>query len=133
MTMTLKTLILPAMIAVIALPAVAQAQRAGAWQTIGQQKVAFGVETDTFPARGNRRHRQVRLCASRDDIKLLDADVRFANGGEQDILGNKRTLRAGRCTAAMDLRGNRRNIVQVKVAYSRFNTGRAPRLTVQAR
>lgn len=132
----MKKIILPALMVALAIPTVAaeaQRQRQGAWQTIGQKKVAFGVETDSFKARGNRLHRQVRICAFRDDLKLLDADVHFANGGEQDILGPKRSLRAGTCTAPMDLRGNRRDIVKVKLAYSRFNTGRAPVVSVQAR
>lgn len=131
--MTAKALILPALIAAIALPAAADAQRRWAWQTIGTQKVAFGAETDTFPVRGSARHSQVRICALRRDVKLLDADVRFANGGEQDILGGRRSVRAGTCTRAIDLRGNRRNMTSVKLAYSRFNTGVAPRISVQAR
>jgi hypothetical protein len=131
--MTIKSLILPALIAAIALPAAAEAQQRRGWQTIGTQKVAFGAETDTFPVRGNRTHSMVRICAVRRDVTLLDADVRFANGGEQDILGGKRSVRAGTCTRAVDLRGNRRNIASVKLAYSRFNRGVAPRISVQAR
>lgn len=128
--MRMFTLAVPIIIAVVAVPAVAQR---GGWQSVGERKVAFGAETDSFSVRGNARHRQVRICAVNRDFTLLDADVFFANGGEQDILGGKRTVRAGTCTRPSDLRGNRRNITEVKLAYSRFNTGRAPRVSVQAR
>ena len=68
----------------------------------------------------------------RRDFKLLDADVNFANGGEQDI-SESRTIRAGTCTRAADLRGDRRDITYVKLFYSRFNRDRAPLIRIQAR
>lgn len=128
--MRIFSLAVPLVIAAMAMPAFAQR---GGWQSVGERKVAFGADRDNFAVRGNARHRQVRICAMNRDFTLLDADVLFANGGEQDILGGKRTVRAGTCTRATDLRGNRRNISEVKLAYSRFNTGRAPRVIVQAR
>jgi hypothetical protein len=129
--MRISTFILPLAMIAVATPALAQ--RMGPWQTIGTRKVAFAGETDKFAVRGNQRHRQVRICALNRQFKLLDADVFFANGGEQDVLGGKRTIRAGMCTRPMDLRGNRRDIRSVKLAYSRFSTGAAPRVSVQAR
>jgi hypothetical protein len=128
--MRITKLIIPAIIASLAIPAVAA--RPGAWETIGQRRIGFGADSDVIAVRGNARHRAVRLCAVGREFKLLDADVYFANGGEQDI-AESRTIRAGTCTNAVDLRGNRRDIVKVKLFYSRFNRGRAPIVRVMAR
>ena len=130
--MRFATLILPAAIAAIALPTAASAQRQRGWETIGQREVGFGIDADTIAVRGNARHRAVRICAARHDFKLLDADLIFANGGEQDI-SESRTIRAGTCSWPVDLRGQRRNIERVKLTYSRFNRGRAPIVRIQAR
>ena len=127
--MRIAYFIIPAAIAAIAVPASAQ-QRG--WQTIGQRSIEYGVDRDKIELRGNARHRQVRICAVGRDFKLLDADVNFANGGEQDI-SESRTIRAGTCTRSVDLRGDRRDITSVKLFYSRFNRGRAPMVRIQAR
>ena len=124
-------LIIPILAAALAMPATAQ-QRYRNWQTIGERTIAFGVDRDTIAVRGDRRHAQVRICALRRDFKLLDADVKFANGGEQDI-SESRTIRAGSCSGPVDLRGQRRDIAAVKLFYSRFNRGGAPIVRVQAR
>ena len=127
--MRIATLIIPAAIAAIAVPASAQGRN---WQTIGERSIEYGIDRDKIELRGNARHRQVRICAVRRDFKLLDADVNFANGGEQDI-SESRTIRAGTCTRAVDRRGDRRDITSVKLFYSRFNRGRAPLIRIQAR
>ncbi len=128
--MRIASLIIPALVGALSIPA--GAARPGGWETIGQRRIGFGADTDTIAVRGNARHRAVRLCAIGRDFKLLDADVYFANGGEQDI-AESRTIRAGSCTNAVDLRGNRRDITKVKLFYSRFNRGRAPIVRVMAR
>jgi hypothetical protein len=115
----------------LATPALAQS----GWQTIGSLRVNNRVERDEIMVRGNQRHRAIRLCNtnSRKDIRLLDVDVIYANGGEQDV-NNQDSIRAGRCTAAYDLTGRQRNIRAVKLAYGKMGVqGRDPILTVQAR
>jgi hypothetical protein len=129
-TMRAMTIMIPLTLALTTTPLFAQ--RAGQWETVGQRKVGFGVDYDEIKLRGNARHRQVRLCADRRDFALLDADVFYANGGEQDI-SDKVSIRRGTCSRAFDLRGNRRDITKIKLSYSRFNTGRGPVVRVQAR
>ena len=49
-------------------------------------------------------------------LRLRDFDVRFANGTRQDV-DTRAVLPAGRCTRAIDLRGNRRDIDSVRLRY----------------
>jgi hypothetical protein len=118
----------------VSLPALPAAAQSG-WQTIGSLRVNNRVERDEVRVRGNDRHRAIRLCNtnSRKDIRLLDVDVLYANGGEQDV-NNQDSIRAGRCTAAYDLNGRSRNVRAIKLAYGKMGVrGRDPILTVQAR
>jgi hypothetical protein len=49
-------------------------------------------------------------------LRLRDFDIRFANGGRQDV-NTRAVLPAGRCTRAIDLRGNSRDIDSVRLRY----------------
>ena len=75
--MRIATLIIPAAIAAIAVPASAQGRN---WQTIGERSIEYGIDRDKI-----------------------------------------------------ELRGDRRDITNVKLFYSRFNRGRAPLIRIQAR
>ena len=91
------------------------------WRTTGYSRVD-GRDTDTIYAPGNSRQREIRLCALNAPLRLRDFDVRFANGGRQDV-NTRATLPAGRCTRAIDLRGNRRDIQSVRLRYEPFRRG----------
>ncbi len=115
----------------VATPASAQM----GWQTIGSLRVDHRAERADIRVRGAERHRAVRMCNtnSRKTIRLIDVDLLFANGGEQDV-NTQNSILPGRCTAAYDLRGRTRNIAAVKLAYAKSGVrGRDPILTVQAR
>lgn len=98
-------------------PAAAQQWRwdQGNWRTIGYSRVD-GRDSDTINAPGFTRQREIRLCALNAPLRLRDFDIRFANGGRQDV-NTRATLRAGTCTRAVDLRGNRRDIASVRLRY----------------
>jgi hypothetical protein len=49
-------------------------------------------------------------------LRLRDFDIRFANGGRQDV-DTRAVLKAGTCTRAVDLKGNRRDIASVRLRY----------------
>lgn len=98
------------------------AQHRGGWELIGARDVGFRTERDVILARGNDRHRQLMVCVYRQPVRMLDLDVRFANGGHQDI-GVRSVIGAGQCTRAIDLKGNRRNIRSVSMTYKSM-TGR---------
>jgi hypothetical protein len=100
-----------------ALPADAQQWRWNerGWRTIGYTRVD-GRDSDRINLPGVTRQREIRLCAMNAPLRLRDFDIRFANGGRQDV-STRAVLPAGRCTRAIDLRGNRRDIDSVRLRY----------------
>ena len=115
-------------------PAVAQQWRwndAG-WRTIGYTRVD-GRDSDTINLPGVTRQRAVRLCAMNQPLRLRDFDIRFANGGRQDA-ATRAVLPAGRCTRAIDLRGNRRDIASIRLRYEPiYRMAQRPVVRVQVR
>ena len=85
------------------------------WRTIGYTRVD-GRDRDTIHLPGRSRQSAIRLCSMNAPLRLRDFDVRFENGRRQDI-NTRAVLPAGRCTRAIDLRGNRRDIASVRLRY----------------
>jgi hypothetical protein len=98
-------------------PATAQQWRwnESGWRTAGYTRVD-GRDSDTIRLPGFTRQREIRLCSMNSPLRLRDFDVRFANGARQDV-NTRAVLPAGRCTRAVDLRGNRRDIDSVRLRY----------------
>jgi hypothetical protein len=117
-----RTIILAAAGVASTLLAVAPASaQFGRWTDRGWRTVAYtrvdGRDTDTIRLRGNIRERAIRVCAINAPLNLRDFDIRYHNGGHQDV-GTRDVLRAGTCTRAVDLRGNRRDIDSVRLKYA---------------
>ena len=114
-----RTLILAATTAAVTALSVApaQAQRWNdrGWRTVGYTRVD-GRDSDTIYLPGRTRQHAIRLCAINQPLRLRDFDIRFQNGGRQDV-NTRAILRAGSCTRAVDLRGNRRDINAVRLRY----------------
>ena len=93
----------------------------GRWTDRGWRTVAYtrvdGRDTDTIRLRGHIRERAIRLCAINQPLNLRDFDIRYQNGGHQDV-ATRAVLRAGTCTRAVDLRGGRRDIAAVRLRYA---------------
>ena len=85
------------------------------WRIVGYTRVD-GRDSDTIALRGSTRQREIRLCAINQPLHLRHFDVRFANGGRQ-VVDTRDVLRAGTCTRAVDLKGNRRDITAVRIRY----------------
>ena len=85
------------------------------WRTIGYTRVD-GRDSDRINLPGVTRQREIRLCAMNAPLHLRDFDIRFANGGRQDV-NTRAVLPAGRCTRTIDLRGNRRDIASIRLRY----------------
>lgn len=98
-------------------PAVAQQWRwdERGWRTLGYTRVD-GRDRDIIYLPGRTRQSEIRLCAMNQPLRLRDFDIRFANGGTQDV-NTRAVLRPGTCTRAVDLRGNRRDIAAVRLRY----------------
>ena len=105
----------------------------GGWETVGTRNVNGTVDRETIRVRGNERFKALRICASHRPIRILGANVDFANGGSQDLNASS-ILSAGECSRAIDLRGRARDITQVRMTYAKFKIfSRTPVLIVQAR
>ena len=116
----------------LAVPASAQRWNDYGWRTIAYKTVS-GRDTDRIDVRGHYRQRAVRLCAMNAPIHIRDFDIRFENGGRQDA-NTRARLGAGRCTRAIDLRGNRRDIDEIRLRYEPIARGwRRPLVRVQIR
>lgn len=102
------------------------------WRTIGYTRVD-GRDSDRINLPGATRQREIRLCAMNAPLRLRDFDIRFANGGRQDV-NVRAVLPAGRCTRAVDLKGNRRDIASVRLRYEPiFRAAMRPVVRVQVR
>ena len=117
-----RTTILAAAGAAVAITAVSPASaQYGRWTDRGWRTVAYtrvnGHDTDTIRLRGHIRERAIRVCAINQPLRLRDFDIRYQNGGRQDV-NTRAVLRAGTCTRAVNLRGNRRDINAVRLRYS---------------
>lgn len=110
-------------------PADAQHWRANerGWRTIGYTRVD-GRDSDTIRLPG-----ATRQSAMNAPLRLRDFDVRFANGGRQDV-NTRAVLEAGTCTRAVDLKGNRRDIASVRLRYDPiYRAAQRPVVRVQVR
>lgn len=87
-----------------------------AWDLIGTRVVTDRVDRDVVHAAGPRRFKQIKICVFRNPVRFYDVDVRFANGGRQDVKIARR-INAGRCTRAIDLKGPKRNVAHVRFIY----------------
>jgi hypothetical protein len=117
----MRRILLAALAAATTVTAIAPAAaQYGRWNDRGWRTVAYtrvdGRDSDTIRVRGHIRERSIRLCAINAPLHLRDFDIRFENRQRQDV-NTRAVLRAGTCTRAVDLRGNRRDIDAVRLRY----------------
>jgi len=134
----IRTLFLAAAGAAATLVAVTPASaQFGRWNDRGWRTVAYtrvdGRDSDTIRMRGHIRERAIRVCAINQPLRLRDFDIRYRNGGRQDV-NTRAILRAGTCTRAIDLRGSRRDINAVRLRYEPiYRSVQRPYVRIQVR
>ncbi len=118
--------------ALLALAACATAEPASAydWRLIGVRDVRDRTDRDTMVIEGPRQFERIRLCVYRNPVHFYDVDVRFANGGHQDVSVRQR-INPGECTRAIDLNGDDRNITTVSMLYEETSYRRGAHATVR--
>jgi hypothetical protein len=94
----------------------ATAGPAAAWDVIGVREVRDRTERDTIVVEGHRQFERIKLCVYRNPVHFYDVDVRFRNGGHQDVSIRQR-INPGECTRAIDLNGDDRDIASVSMLY----------------
>jgi len=87
-----------------------------AWTLLGTRNVADRTDHDSISLPGNRVFNHIRLCVYRNPIRLYDLQVRFRNGGVQDV-SVRDLIGAGQCTRAINLNGRFRNIDRIDMTY----------------
>ena len=102
--------------AVLAITACATAPPAAAWTQIGVREVRDRTDRDTINVNGPRQFERIKLCVYRNPVHFYDLDVRFHNGGHQDVSVRQR-INPGECTRAIDLNGDDRDITTVSMVY----------------
>ncbi len=113
-----------------ALACMACATPAAAWTQIGVREVRDATDRDVIVVEGPRQFERIKLCVYRNPVHFYDLDVRFANGGSQDVSIRSR-INPGQCTRAIDLNGDDRNITRVSMLYEETSFGRRRTATVR--
>lgn len=98
------------------LAAAAAASPASAWTRVGVREVRDHTERDTIAVQGHRQFNRIKLCVARNPVHFYDLDIRFRNGGHQDVSVRER-VGPGQCTRAIDLVGEDRDIVTISMVY----------------
>lgn len=116
--------------AVLVLAACATSTPASAWTQIGVRDVRDRTDRDTIVVNGPRQFERIKLCVYRNPVHFLDVDVRYANGGHQDVSLRTR-INPGQCTRNIDLNGDDRNITSVSMLYEETSWRRGAHATVR--
>lgn len=104
----------------------------GSWRVIAQQNVGKGGDTDVVQIGDRQKFGQVRLCVYGRNIRLNSFAVQFGNGHRQ-ALDLKSVFRAGQCSRALDLKGEKRHVETVTLNYQRLPGEGSPVVRIQAR
>lgn len=119
-----------ALFAAAFLAVAACATPAAAWTQVGARDVRDRTERDTIYVEGHRQFERIRLCVYRNPVRFIDLDVRFNNGGHQDVSIRQR-INPGQCTRAIDLVGDDRDIRSVSMLYEETSWRRGAHATVR--
>lgn len=126
MKLTIKTLAIVAIATCTALPVAANT-------FLGARIAADTSDVDIISVPGPALFGEVRFCVVNRAVHFGDVDVRFANGGSQD-LNVRHIVRAGHCTGWFNLRGPVRNIDEIRFRYQTIvNAGPQALVTAHGR
>lgn len=89
----------------------------GRWVSLGTKKVGFIVDRDVIPVgRDEGWLTALRLKAERQDVRLVNVRIVYANGFAESFNADT-TLRAGGRPYEIDLRGERSFLKQIELVY----------------
>jgi hypothetical protein len=92
------------------------------WRFLGDKTVDDSADHDTLTLAGDARYTSVRICVDNAPVRFYDVDVRFGNGGAQE-LRMADVIRPGGCTRAIDLKGGARDITKINFLYQAKTMG----------
>lgn len=117
----------------VALASSGAAYAQNSWRLLGIKTVGASSDRDIVNVSGNARYAQIRICGSRAPIHMMDLDVLYANGRQEDVqVRNK--IKPESCTRNIDLKGERRDITQIRMRYEKVRSnGKTPIVRVYGR
>lgn len=121
---------LQALVIGAALATAAMVSPAFAWTQLGARDVMDRTDRDTIHLNGHHRFERIKLCVYRNPVHFYDLDVRFNNGGHQDVSVRQR-INPGQCTRAINLTGDDRDIAYVTMLYEETSWRRGAHATVR--
>ncbi|MEQ1929185.1 MAG: hypothetical protein ABL957_01455 [Parvularculaceae bacterium] len=92
------------------------APAAAAWKVIGAREVKDRTERDSIVLEGHRTFNRIKICVQKNPVHFIDVDIRFRNGGHQDVSLAER-LNPGQCSRVIDLEGGDRDISRIDFVY----------------
>jgi hypothetical protein len=96
--------------------ALVSAGPAFAWDVIGVREVKDRTDRDVISVGGGRNYDRIKICVYRNPVHFIDVDIRFRNGGHQDVAVRERINPRG-CTRVIDLEGGQRDIETISFLY----------------
>lgn len=101
-----------------------EAEAAGAWEFLGERRVRPILDVDRINVgAGKGVFEKIKLKVRGNDLMILDLDVRYGNGANDDIPVRLLIPQGGE-TRTIDLRANNRFIRYVQFTYGKFVNGR---------
>lgn len=111
------------LVSVVASAAVDEAN-AATWVKLGERQVDGALDFDTITVgRSLGTFDHIMLKVRGNDLMILDLDVRYGNGANDDIPVRLLIPQGGQ-TRRIDLRANNRFIRNVRFTYAKFANGR---------
>jgi hypothetical protein len=93
------------------------------WNLLGTREARDRTDRDTIVVEGARTFTKVRFCVYRHPVNFKDVDIRFRNGGRQDVSVAAR-IAPGACTRVIDLEGGARDIASITFLYEESSPSR---------
>lgn len=118
--MTKLKVLLSSFVLLASLVTMAQAQRGGRWQYLGEANVDGAVDHDRIRVSGGRPFRAIQIHVENSAINFDRVIVHFGNG-QSTPLRMANIIPAGGKTRVIDLPGERRIIDNVEFYYRKAN------------
>lgn len=105
---------------------VATQAQAATWYSLGRRRVNGLVDVDQINVGASAGvFDKIRLKVTGNDLMIYDLDIRYGNGGHDDI-PVRLLIPEGGMTRIIDLRYHDRYIRYVRFTYGKFPNGRGP-------
>ncbi len=105
---------------------VATQAQAATWYSLGRRRVNGLIDVDQINVGASAGvFDKIRLKVTGNDLMIYDLDVRYGNGGQDDI-PVRLLIPEGGMTRIIDLRYHDRYIRYVRFTYGKFPNGQGP-------